>query len=123
MDELGIRSLAYLGDAVWELMIRELTVQVTNNAKDLHKITTDKVNMDFQTLALNEILSLLSDEELEIVRKARNLPVPISRRSNQSPYRQATSFEALIGFWYKNDKARLDSIFTLLNEKYLVKID
>lgn len=123
MNELNIRSFAYLGDGVWELMIREITTQMTDNAKDLHKITTDKVNMEFQTQALNEILPLLNDEEQELVRKARNLPVPISRRSCQSQYRQATSFEALIGFWYKKDKKRLEEIFELLKDKFFVKID
>ena len=40
MTEMHMRNYAYLGDAVWELHIREKTVLLTQNSKDLHKITT-----------------------------------------------------------------------------------
>lgn len=111
INELNLRNYAYLGDAVWELFVREITVLKTQNAKELHKITTDKVNAKFQHDLLMEIQESLTEEELELLRRGRNLPVPVARRTNQSDYRLATAFEVLIGWWYKNDKGRLEDFF------------
>lgn len=116
MEEINLRNYAHLGDAVWELFIREITVLQTQNAKELHKITTDKVNAKFQNDLLLKIQNKLTEEELEIVRRGRNLPVPIARKSNQSEYRMATAFETLVGWWYKNDKPRLKEIFDEIKE-------
>lgn len=116
MEEINLRNYAYLGDAVWELFIREKTVLKTQNAKELHKITTEKVNAKFQHELLLKIQVFLTEEELEIMRRSRNLPIPVGRKSNQAEYRMATAFEALIGWWYSNDKPRLSEI-----EKILLK--
>ena len=110
MEELNLRNYAYLGDAVWELFIREMTILKTQNAKELHKITIEKVNAKTQHDLLMKIQDFLTEDELEIMRRGRNLPVPIARKSNQSDYRLATAFETLIGWWYKNDTDRLDEM-------------
>lgn len=110
MEELNLRNYAYLGDAVWELFIREKTVLETSNSKKLHNITTAKVNAGFQCELLNSIEKELTEEEHEISRRGRNLQIPIARRSNQGEYRQATAFETLIGWWYTNDKKRLNEM-------------
>lgn len=114
MEEMNLRNYAYLGDAVWELFIREITVLKTQNAQDLHKITTEKVNFKFQHDLLMQIQSELNEEELDLMRRGRNLPVPVARKSNQAEYRMATAFEVLIGWWYKNDAARLKEIEGIL---------
>ena len=117
MDEINLRNYAYLGDAVWELFIREKTILLTNNAKKLHKITTDKVKGHFQAELLEKLENTLTEEEKDLARRARNLPIPVARRSCQSEYRQATAFEALIGFWFKNNKERFDYIISLLEKE------
>lgn len=114
MEEINLRNYAYLGDAVWELFVRDITVFKTQNAKELHKITTDRVNANFQHDLLIKIQDLLTHDETELVRRARNLPVPVARKSNQSEYRMATAFETLIGWWYSNDKIRLEEIQKIL---------
>lgn len=112
MKELiALRNYAHLGDAVWEVFVREYTVFKTENANKLHKITTDRVNTFFQKDMLELITPELSNEEFELARRARNLPIPVGRRSIQKDYRQATAFEALIGYWYLHDKERLNSFF------------
>ncbi len=121
MTEINLRNYAYLGDAVWEIYIREKTIQQTNNSKLLHKITTEKVNTNFQYKLLNLIMPELTQEELETVKRARNLPIPIGRRHIQAEYRQATAFECLIGLWYKNDKSRLSYIYELIEKSELLK--
>jgi len=114
MSEINLRNYAYLGDAVWELFIRERTVLKTQNAEELHKLTTEKVNAKFQHDLLIAIQAELTQEEIEIMKRGRNLPIPVSRRNNQSDYRMATAFETLIGWWYENDKSRLEQIKELL---------
>jgi len=110
MEEINLRNYAYLGDAVWELFVRNITILRTQNANDLHKITTDRVNAKFQHDLLMAIQTSLTKEELELMRRGRNLPVPVARKSNQSDYRMATAFEVLIGWWYKNNSDRLNEI-------------
>lgn len=109
-NEINLRNYAYLGDSVWELYVREKTILITNNAKNLHKLTTDLVNTHHQCELLHKIEDELTDEETELVRRARNLPIPVGRRNMQSEYRQATAFEALIGWWYLHDKQRLETV-------------
>ena len=106
-----LRNYAHIGDSVWEVFVRTYTIFKTSNSKLLHKITTERVNAHFQKDMLNLIQPLLTDEEQEIARRARNLPIPIARRSIQSDYRQATAFEVLIGFWYLHDKDRLEYFY------------
>lgn len=117
MDEINFRNYAYLGDAVWELFIREKTIYVTNNAKKLHQLTTGLVKTQCQSQLLHFLDSILTDEEHELVRRARNLPIPVGRRSMQSEYRQATAFETLIGLWYTKDKSRLENILKSLESQ------
>ena len=119
MQELNMRKYAHLGDAVWELFIREHIVDLCKNPKDLHKATISKVNSSYQSEMLNIIEKELTECEEEIKRRARNMPVPIARRNNQSEYRQATSFEALIGYWYREDKERLQYFFEKLLSEIL----
>ncbi len=113
MEEINLRNYAYLGDAVWELFIREKTVQMTNNAKKLHQMTTNLVKTSCQCELLHLIECELTEEEIELTRRARNLPIPVGRRNIQTEYRQATAFETLIGWWHTHDKSRLEYIFKL----------
>jgi len=110
MEEINLRNYAYIGDAVWELFVRNITILRTQNANDLHKITTDRVNAKFQHDLLMHIQDELTEDEFELMRRGRNLPVPVARKSNQSDYRMATAFEVLIGWWYKNNFDRLEEI-------------
>ena len=108
MEEMNLRNYAYIGDAVWELFVREKTVRMTDNAKNLHKLTTERVKASYQAELLHSFENNLTEEEKEIARRARNLPIPVGRRSNQTEYRQATAFETLVGWWYYYDKEKLE---------------
>lgn len=119
MEEMNLRNYAYIGDAVWELYVREKTTKITENAQKLHKITTDKVKASFQAELLRSIEDFLTDEEKELSRRARNLSIPVGRRQIQAEYRQATAFEALIGWLYFHNKQRLQNILNIL-EKFLI---
>lgn len=110
MEELGLRHYAHVGDAVWELVVREYTVYQTKNMQTLHEITTERVNSGYQAKMLEFIMPDLTEEELDIAKRARNCPIPVGRRNNQAEYRQSTAFEALIGYWYLNNKTRYQEI-------------
>lgn len=110
MYDMNLKNYAYIGDALWELFIRERTIKLTNNAQKLHKLTTAKVKASYQAELLYKIEPLLTEEENEISRRARNLPIPVGRRQIQSEYRLATSFETLIGWWYLNNRERYEEI-------------
>ena len=120
MEELNLRNYAHIGDSVWELFVREYTVFKTQNLKQLHKITTDRVNSAYQSEMLRFIENDLSDYEKDLARRARNCPIPVARRNNQSEYRQATAFEALIGYWYLTDKDRLYSFLEKIKKEFFV---
>ena len=112
-EYFNLKNYAHLGDAIWEVFVREFVVQKTSNSKILHKMTTDRVNAAFQKEMLNLIYDKLSEDEQEIVRRARNLSIPIGRRSIQHDYRLATAFEVLIGYWYLHDKQRLEFFYDI----------
>ena len=113
---IALRNYAHIGDAVWEVFVREYTIFKTSNSKLLHKITTDRVNAAFQKQMLEIITPELTDDEHEKVRRARNLPIPVGRKSIQAVYRQATAFEVLIGFWYLHDKLRLEYFYEIFKK-------
>ncbi len=117
MEDINLRNYAYLGDAVWELFIREITIKKTNNAKKLHQMTTNYVKTSCQCELLHFLEPQLTDEEIELTRRARNLPIPVGRRNIQTDYRQATAFETLIGWWHLHDKQRLELILKLLADE------
>ena len=117
--EIQLRNYAHLGDALWEVIVREYTVDKAVNAQSLHKMTTERVNAKFQHDLLITIEEHLTPEEKDLVRRARNIPVPIGRRNIQSEYRMATAFETLMGFWYIHNKDRFEEMKDLLNKKII----
>ena len=108
---MPLRNYAHIGDAIWEVFVRDYTILKTSNSKILHKITTDRVKASFQKDMLEFIMPDLTEEEQELARRGRNIPIPVARRSIQHEYRPATAFEVLIGFWYIHDKNRLEQIY------------
>lgn len=106
-EELALKNYAHIGDAVWEVFVRDYVIQKTSNSKLLHKMTTDRVNATFQMNMLEFITPDLTEAEQDMARRARNLPIPVGRKSIQHDYRLATAFEVLIGYWYKHNKERL----------------
>ena len=110
-EEFALKNYAHIGDAVWEVFVRDYVIRKTSNSKQLHKLTTDRVNATFQMNMLDFIQEYLTEEENELVRRGRNLPIPIGRKNIQHDYRLATAFEVLIGYWYTHDKDRLSFFY------------
>lgn len=108
---LDLRSYAHMGDAVWEVLIREITIYQTQVPNELHKKTIALVNAEFQAELLGKIEPHLTENEKALAKRSRNLA---DGRSNRPAHRISTAFEVLIGYWYINDKSRLESIFELI---------
>lgn len=114
MEELNLKCYAHIGDAVYEVFVREFVIFKTSNGKKLHTLTTKFVNAEFQAGLLEKITEKLTGQELELVRRARNLPTTISKRQNQSVHRHATAFEVLLGYNYLHNKARYQELLGLI---------
>jgi ribonuclease-3 family protein len=109
--DVAPRSLAHLGDAVFHLFEREREIRLSASAKQMH--VRARVSASVQANLLDSITAELSAEELEIVRRARNVRATVSRRSEQATYRRATAFEALLGYLYLSDMKRLRYLLDL----------
>lgn len=114
---IALRNYAHLGDAVWEIFVREYVIFKTSNSKILHKMTTDRVNASFQAEMLHFISEDFTEEEHELARRGRNLPIPVARRAIQNVYRPSTAFEVLIGYWYLHDKERLNFFYNKIKNE------
>ena len=113
---LPLKNYAHIGDAVWEVFVRDYVIQKTSNSKLMHKMTTDRVNATFQKEMLEFISDGLTEEEQELARRGRNLPIPVARKTIQHDYRLATAFEVLIGYWYLHSKYRLNYFYEKFKE-------
>ena len=103
-------TLAFLGDAFFELTVRRgLALSGGTYAADrLHKAAVRYVNAASQAKALRGLTEqeALSEDELEIVRKARNRkPKSVPKHTDPVDYKLATAFEALLGWHYIEDRA------------------
>ena len=93
---------AYIGDAVFELYVRNKLMNETNlKPHKLHIEAIKYVKAKNQAEKLNEIYETLTDEEKDIVRRGRNTQNHhLPKNSNVQEYMYATAFEALIGYLY-----------------------
>ena len=115
--EYNLKHYAYIGDCVWELFIRNNIIQKTSVQKQMHKLTTDFVNAASQANFLTLIEEKLTETEKEIQKRGRNLKISINKKNNPKIHSLATSFEVLIGYWYLNDKNRLDEILKFFKDE------
>jgi ribonuclease-3 family protein len=104
------RQLAHLGDAVFALYERERQIIQSINVKEMHERASHRSSATIQADLLEKILPLLSEEEQEIVRRARNIKAPSGRPGGQLTYRRATAFEALLGYLYLTSQERLQDL-------------
>jgi ribonuclease-3 family protein len=93
-------------------MIRQVMAGQLSKVEASHKWTTKRASAAFQVQLLQVITPQLSEIEQALAKRARNSPVSVGRRSQQAVHRQATAFEALLGYWYAQDQARLVTIFS-----------
>jgi ribonuclease-3 family protein len=114
VKNLDLRNLAHLGDAVFDLYQRERQLLDAVTVNSMHKKVVNRVNSKAQARLLHLLRPQLTEEESDIVRRARNLKTAGFRKNvEQSTLRQATAFEALVGYLYLTDETRLQSVLNL----------
>ncbi|MCD7878394.1 MAG: hypothetical protein LUG16_00500 [Candidatus Gastranaerophilales bacterium] len=116
MNQLNIKNYAHLGDAVYEVFIREKTIFLTSNLNKLHKYTVHFVNAAFQTELYDKLTPFLSNEELELARRARNIPLSPSRKVDRHLHSTATSLEAVLGYNYLHNKTRYTELCKIMEK-------
>lgn len=98
-------TLAYIGDAVFELYIRtSLVEQGKMNVQSLHIETVKRVNASTQAKLFDLIIPELNEQELAIAKRGRNTKTKHHPKNAEIiDYRKSTGLETLVGFWYLTD--------------------
>ena len=120
VGQISSLGLAYLGDGVYELMVRAylcLRGKATN--KGLHRAALDYVAAPAQARRVQKILPLLTAEEQDVFRRWRNShTAAIPKGASVAEYHTATALEALFGWLYlRGETERLNQLFTLMMEE------
>ena len=107
MEHVDIRSysplaLAYIGDGIYDLIIRSMIVGKGNTqANLLHRQTSQLVKAHTQSEMIEILLPELTEEELAVYKRGRNAKSPTTaKNATVADYRRATGFEALMGYLY-----------------------
>lgn len=98
-------ALAYIGDEIYDLIIRSIVVGRGNTkASRLHQTTSQLVKAHAQSQMMHTLVPMLTEEEAEVYRRGRNAKSPtMAKNATMSDYRRATGFEALMGYLYLTD--------------------
>ena len=109
-------TLAFLGDCVYDIIIRTVVVERGNRApQGLHKKKSYLVNAKTQKELIESIQDLLTEEEESVYRRGRNAKsYTTAKNASVGDYRKATGFEALLGYLYLDDK--MDRVMYLIKE-------
>jgi len=99
-------AMAYIGDGVYELIIRTLIITKHNATLDkMHKMASRYVKAVTQSEIINLIKEELSENEQAIYKRGRNAKsASMAKNATMAQYRSATGFEALIGYLYLTNK-------------------
>ena len=108
--------LAYMGDAVYELYVRQMLIEKANTQVDkLHKSAIQIVKAEAQCEAFRKIGNILTEKEMAVFKRGRNTKSSVPKHSSVMEYRTATGLEALIGYIYiSGDTERLNYIMNLI---------
>lgn len=113
-------QLAYIGDTVWDLMVRSRLIYRGRNVRNMHKDAVASVNAHAQALAFSRIEALLTEDEADIYRRGRNTHAHHAAPRNQDvgDYRTATGLESLVGYLYlTGQEERLLRLFSISQEE------
>ena len=116
MSSLG---LAYLGDAVYEVMVRSwLCLRGKARPRDLHRATVKYVSAPAQAAAIERLLPILTEQEADVYRRGRNTaPHSVPKAASRAQYQSATGLEALFGWLYLQGRTdRLNELFQCVME-------
>lgn len=117
LNSMSPLTLAFIGDGVYDLLVREYLVKQANRpVGKLNSLKVDIVNCKSQAESAKMILPFLSEEEVSVYKRGRNAQTnSASKHSTLSDYHSATGLEALFGYLYlKNDAERIKELFMMI---------
>ncbi len=117
--EMNGASLAYLGDAVIELMVRQMLLsRDTGDVGKMNKIADGLVRATYQSQAMDRLLPILTEEETAVYKRGRNTHShTVPKSAKVSDYRKATGMEALFGYLHlEGRRERLNELFAVAFE-------
>ncbi len=120
VNQIGMLSLAHVGDAVYELLVRSRLCADNHTAvTQLHRLTVSQVNAAAQAQAVEKILPLLTEEERGVYKRGRNTKVnSVPHHAEIAQYHAATGLEALFGWLYLlGRRERLEELFAHITEE------
>ena len=112
-------ALAYVGDTVWDLLVRRSLLRSGEKAGALHRKAVQMVNAAAQAQASRKIEPYLTEEERDVMRRGENAHAKHNVPKHQSPedYSRATGLEALFGWLYlRGETERLNQLFSVMME-------
>ena len=109
-------ALAYIGDAVYDLVIRTMVVERANRpVNELHRMVVKYVSANAQARIVQALMESLTEEEQSIYRRGKNSkPHTTAKNASVKDYLKATGFEAVIGYLYLTD--RMDRVLELVRK-------
>lgn len=119
-NSLSPLNLAYIGDCVYDMLVREHLVSEANRpVNDLHRECIKFVSAKAQTEAFDKIKDVLTEEEENVFRRGRNAKTGhVPKSASQGEYHIATGVEALFGYLYLTENAaRIKELFTIIWDK------
>ena len=113
-EEYSPLSLAYIGDSVFDLIVKTMLVEKNNmQSYKYHKEAINIVNAGSQAEYMDVLIPQLTEKELEVYKRGRNTKThSTAKNASVGCYRKATGFEALIGYLYLNKE--YDRLFSLI---------
>lgn len=115
--QLSPLNLAFIGDCIYEILVREtLVAQANRPVNDLHRESVKFVSAKAQTQAYEKIKDLLTEEETAQFKRGRNAKTGHSPKSaTGAEYHTATGIEALFGYLYLTEQTdRIKELFTVI---------
>lgn len=109
-------ALAFLGDSVYEVMVREYLLRAANQpAAKLHDQKVQLVCAGFQAAAADRLLPILTEEESGVYRRGRNANNTVPRHTSARDYHKATGLECLFGYLHLvGAQERLEDLFQIV---------
>ena len=116
--QLSPLNLAFIGDCVYEMLVREsLVLEANRPVNDLHRESVKYISAKAQTEAFEKIKDMLTEEETAVYKRGRNAKVGHSPKSaTEGEHHCATGVEALFGYLYLSEQTdRIKELFSQIN--------
>ncbi len=110
IQKISPSAWAYLGDAVYELYIRNYYLMPPKRSQSDHQLVVAQVRAESQAHHLHNLKPYFTTAELDILKRGRNATFRKPKRLDPEIYQQATSLEALIGYLYLTAPQRLNEL-------------